>query len=122
MPDSDSTLYEQIALRRVHDGGVTKLAGVYLDRGQATPEYLTAAFDRLTWTDLATIGSGDPIRHPRPLMLTPAGLARYDDLRSAERPGQQVPDPVFGTSPQTPAGRRSSDPHAAPGGRPGPAS
>lgn len=47
---SDPGLYERIALRRVHDGGVTKVAGAYLDRGRRTPDYLGDVFDRLVWT------------------------------------------------------------------------
>lgn len=77
---SDPGLYEWIALRRVHDGGVAKSAGVYLDHGRPTPEYLTGVFDRLVWTGLVVVAEGDVLWELGRLSLTGAGQARYTAL------------------------------------------
>ena len=59
---SDPRLSEWIALRRVHDGGVAKVAGLYLDHGRPAPSHLIEVFDRLTWDGLLVVADGDPIR------------------------------------------------------------
>ncbi|MGH3914614.1 MAG: hypothetical protein ACRDTC_14590 [Pseudonocardiaceae bacterium] len=52
---SDPALYEWLALRRVHDGGVARSAGAYFDHGRPTPGHLTEVFDRLVWTGLVAV-------------------------------------------------------------------
>lgn len=95
---SDPGLYERIALRRVHDGGVTKVAGVYLDHGRPTPDYLTEVFDRLIWTGWAIVADGNPLWQLRRLSLTDAGQTRYAEL-SEQPPGElTVPAPKFSTA------------------------
>jgi len=121
---NDPGLYEWIALRRVHDGGVAKLADAYLDRGRPTPDYLAEVFDRLVWTGWASLAEGDSRWALRRLCLTGAGAIRYAELCERERTSPQhqeippVPDPKFDL--QTPTGRRLSDVcPSAPGGRSG---
>lgn len=77
---SDPGLYERIALRRVHDGGVVKVAGGYLDHGRPTPGYLAEIFDQLTWTGWTTVADGNPRRELHRLSLTDTGQARYSAL------------------------------------------
>ncbi|MGH3914666.1 MAG: hypothetical protein ACRDTC_14860, partial [Pseudonocardiaceae bacterium] len=107
MPASDPGLYEWLALRRVHDGGVAKVAGVYLERGRPTPEHLTDAFDRLVWTGLVTVAEGDVLWDLRRLNLTDTGQARYTTLNHQRPTGIAVPAPEF-TITQTPVGHQSS--------------
>ena len=116
----DPGLSEWMALRRVHDGGVAKSAGVYFDHGRPTAEHLAGVFDRLVWTGLVSIADGDPIWELRRLSLTDAGSARYATLRSErQRDSPQAPPPEHATTTETPAGRRSStSPLASPGGQP----
>lgn len=91
---SDLGLYEQIALRRIHDGGITKSAGAYLDKGRPTPGYLTDVFDRLTWSGWAAVADGHPVWDLRRLSLTDAGQARYAQLCEREASEQhQAPTP-----------------------------
>ncbi|MGH3940960.1 MAG: hypothetical protein ACRDTG_20445 [Pseudonocardiaceae bacterium] len=108
---SDPSLYEWIALRRVHDGGVGKVAGVYLDHGRPTPDYLAEVFDRLIWTGWASVAEGDPLWALRRLCLTEAGATRYAELCERERVFQQhqevPPEPEFDL--QAPDGRQLSD-------------
>lgn len=120
---SDPGLSERLALRRVHNGGVAKSAGVYLDHGRPTPEYLAEVFDRLTWTGWVTVADAVGLWDLRRLTLTDAGQARHAELAEREQTGWHrrvpVPDPRFGSD--APVGHRSSAPRAtAPGGRPGP--
>lgn len=100
---SDPGLYEQIALRRIHDGGITKSAGAYLDQGRPTPEYLTDVFDRLTWIGWAAVADGSPVWDLRRLSLTDAGQVRYAQLcerqarhldATVDRQSSDVPTPV----------------------------
>jgi len=41
---SDPGLYEQIALRRIHDGGIAKSASAYLDKGRPTADLQSSDF------------------------------------------------------------------------------
>ncbi|MGQ0778788.1 MAG: hypothetical protein ACT4NY_30975 [Pseudonocardiales bacterium] len=104
---SDPGLYERLALRRVHDGGIAKSAGVYLDHGRPTPGYLADLFDQLIWTGCATVADGDGIWGLRGVSLTESGHARYAEQCEQEgAPGHHrspVPDPT-----QTPAGSQSA--------------
>jgi len=119
---SDPGLYERLALRRVHDGGIAKSAGVYLDHGRPTPGYLADLFDQLIWTGCATVAEGDRIWGLRRVSLTESGRARYAEQCEQERaPGHHCA-PVAGPT-QTPAGCRSSAPRiTAPGSQSAPTS
>lgn len=121
---NDPGLYERIALRRVHDGGVAKAADAYLDRGRPTPAYLADVFDRLIWTGWASLAEADSPRALRRLCLTEAGATRYAELRERDQtspPHQELPPVPF--APQTPAGRRLSEARpSAPCGQSGPTS
>ncbi len=97
---SDPRLYEWIALRRVHDGGVAKVAGVYLHHGRPVPSHLTEVFDRLTWNGLLVVADGDPIWELRRLSLTDTGQVRYVALaQQRQRAPLEAPAPEFGTPP-----------------------
>lgn len=96
------------ALHRLHEGAVTKEAGVYLDHDRPIPENLVAMFDELAWAGWLSIAEGDPLWEQRRVGLTESGQARYAVLREQHT----APDPLFGTiqtSPDAPA----------PGGEPG---
>ncbi len=103
---SDPRLYEWIALRRAHDGGVAKVAGLYLDQGCPVPSYLTEVLDRLTWSGLVTVAEGDPVWSVRRLSLTDEGQARYAALcaEQQQRAPLEAPAPEFGTPPPDPGG------------------
>ncbi len=104
---SDPRLSEWIVLRRVHDGGVAKVAGVYLDHGRPVPGHLTEVFDRLTWNGLLVVAEGEPIGELRRLSLTDTGQARYTALcaeRQQQRAAHEAPAPEFGTPPPDPGG------------------
>ena len=97
---SDPGLYEWLALRRIHNGGMAKSAGAYLDHGRPTPGHLAGVFDRLIWTGLVTLAQGDPIWELRRLTLTDTGATRYTALSEQQRqrqPGLPVPPPEHGT-------------------------
>ncbi|MGH3913629.1 MAG: hypothetical protein ACRDTC_09480 [Pseudonocardiaceae bacterium] len=116
---SDPDLYAWMALRRVTDGYLAKMAGAYFDRGRPVPEYLTEVFDQLIWTGLVAVAEGDTLWDLRRLSLTGTGKARYAVLSEQRNPKQAVPPPQFGIT-QTPVGRRSSPTPLAPGDRPVP--
>ncbi|MGH3926343.1 MAG: hypothetical protein ACRDTT_26345 [Pseudonocardiaceae bacterium] len=116
---SDPDLYEWLALRRIHRGGIAKSAGTYLDYGRPTPGHLIEVFDRLIWTELVTVADGNALWDPRRVSLTDAGQARYAAL-SEQRPSELVVlPPEFGIT-QTPVGRRSEPLPPVPGDRSGP--
>ena len=77
---TDPRLYEWLALRRVDEGAIATSAGVYYKHGHSVPAHLTAVLDRLRWDGLIMIADGDPIWDLRPISLTTAGHARYQDL------------------------------------------
>ncbi|MGQ0774366.1 MAG: hypothetical protein ACT4NY_08115, partial [Pseudonocardiales bacterium] len=112
-------LYEWLALRRVHNGGIAKSAGTYLDHGRPTPGHLAEVFDRLIWTGLVTVAEGDALWELRRLRLTDIGQTRYVALSEQWQADLVVPPPEFGTT-QTPVGRRSEPLPPAPGDRSGP--
>jgi hypothetical protein len=53
-------LYDWMALRRAHKGGVANLAGHWLDSGRPVPGYVADALDGLTSTGLLALGEADP--------------------------------------------------------------
>ena len=96
---SDPELAEWFALRRVHDGGVAKSAGIYFEHGCPTPEHLAGVFDRLIWAGLVSVAGGDPIWQLRGLSLTDAGAIRYAALDQRRRESLRVPAPEHSTTP-----------------------
>lgn len=74
---------EWLALHRVHEGGVAKVAGIYLDHGYPVPDHLIGLFDRLTWAGLLQVAEGDPVWDLRQLSLTDTGQARYTTLTTS---------------------------------------
>lgn len=104
---SGSGMYEWMALRRVHDGGVAKSAGAYIDHGRPITEHLTGVFDRLIWMGLVSVAGGDPIWELRSLSLTDTGQARYMALGEHQRGDPQAPGPEHATT-ESRAGHRSS--------------
>lgn len=119
---NDSGLYERLALRRVHDGGIAKSAGVYLDHGRPTPGYLADFFDQLIWIGCATVAGGDGIWGLRGVSLTEFGRVRYaEQCEQEQAPGHHYATAAGPT--QTPAGCRSSAPRmTAPGSQSAPTS
>lgn len=98
-PVSNPFLYEWIALRRVHDGGMAKSAGAYFDRGHPAPGHLTGVFDLLVWTGLVTVADGDPVWDLRRLRLTDTGRARYAALSECQqRDSLLAPPPEHATT------------------------
>ncbi|MFN2495136.1 MAG: hypothetical protein ABR608_04410 [Pseudonocardiaceae bacterium] len=75
-------MIEWLALRRVHEGGVTKLGGGYLHYGQPLADYLGAALDELLRTEHLALGRPTPSRQQQ-VCVTHAGQVRYAELRAA---------------------------------------
>lgn len=71
-------LYHWIALRRVHDGKVTRLGDRWRDRGHPVPGYVTDAMDELLTAGLVILA--DPAEGMVPAALTNAGTARLEQL------------------------------------------
>ncbi|MGH3942606.1 MAG: hypothetical protein ACRDTG_29085 [Pseudonocardiaceae bacterium] len=111
---------EEVAvLGCVGEGVITKMAGVYMERGEPASWELISALDMCVWEGWLRVEEGDPLWDVRAVRLSDAGAARYAVLRDQERAGQHfLQDPQYG--PQAPAGRRLSAPAVmAPGGRSG---
>ena len=97
---SDPHLYEWMALRRIHNGGMATSAGVYFDEGRPAPEYLARIFDYIIRTGLTEVDDGDPVWALRRMSLTDAGRLRYTELREKRGQIAQVPPPEHGTQTQ----------------------
>ena len=72
-------LYHWVALRRVSNGGITKLGERWLDHGAPVPGYLTAALTELSELALVTLvhpASGGASR----VVLTAAGTDRFEQF------------------------------------------
>ena len=70
-----------IALRRTHQGGVTNLAGQWLDSGSPVPGYVADALYRLTRIGHLALADPDPEScRARPVTVTDTGYARYVTL------------------------------------------
>ena len=74
-------LHHWIALRRVLDGGVTKLDGCWRDHGHVVPGYVTDALDELLMDGLVTLSNSDPTADGMALAaLTNAGIVCFEQL------------------------------------------
>jgi hypothetical protein len=72
-------LYHWIALRRVSNGGVTKLGNRWRDHGHLIPDYVTNALTELHEGALVTLADPHPGGMAR-AALTDAGTARFEQL------------------------------------------
>ncbi|MGH3908204.1 MAG: hypothetical protein ACRDTE_29085, partial [Pseudonocardiaceae bacterium] len=72
---------EWLALLRVHEGGMTKLDGNYLNHGQPVAHYLADALDQLIHTELLALARPDPAGAQQ-VCITHAGQIRYAELNS----------------------------------------
>lgn len=74
-------LHHWIALRRVLDGGVTRLDGRWRDHGHLVPGYVIDALDELLTARLIQLAKPDPTADGMALAaLTNAGTARFEQL------------------------------------------
>lgn len=74
-----SEAVEWLALRRVHEGAVTKLAGCYLADGRLVAEFLAAAVEGLIAEGLLALGRPDSVGCQQ-VCVTHAGQVRYAAL------------------------------------------
>ncbi|MGH3795260.1 MAG: hypothetical protein ACRDSP_10255 [Pseudonocardiaceae bacterium] len=74
------------ALRRIHNGRVTKYRDRYLDGGQPVGTLTGATFDVLIEHGLATVADPRPEDCLAPLSLTDTGTARYTELSTTQFP------------------------------------
>ncbi|MCA1601288.1 MAG: hypothetical protein LC776_06475 [Acidobacteria bacterium] len=72
---------EWLALLRVHEGGVTKLNGHYLNHGRAVAGYVADALDELIRTEFLALARPDPVGAQQ-VCVTRAGQIRYVELNS----------------------------------------
>ncbi|MGH3796700.1 MAG: hypothetical protein ACRDSP_17635 [Pseudonocardiaceae bacterium] len=72
---------EWLALLRVHEGGVTKLDGHYLNHGRPVAGYVADALDELIRTELLALARPDPAGVQQ-VCVTHAGQIRYAELNS----------------------------------------
>ena len=76
----DPTFAEWMALRRVHDGGVTTRDGTYLQHGRPIVGEVAATLDRLIRAECLALGRPDPDGQ-RTVCVTVTGQTRYAQLR-----------------------------------------
>ena len=81
-----SEAIEWVALRRVHEGAVTKLGDNYFRRGQLVG-YLADALDELTGRGLLALGQPDPIGQQQ-VCVTHTGQHRYAELSPSHGAGR----------------------------------
>ncbi|MGH3904310.1 MAG: hypothetical protein ACRDTE_08985 [Pseudonocardiaceae bacterium] len=72
---------EWLALLRVHEGGVTKLDGNYLNHGRPVADYLAATLDQLIRAELLALARPDPAGAQQ-VCVTHSGQIRYAELNS----------------------------------------
>ena len=76
---------EWLALHRTHEGGVTKLAGHYLNDGRPVASYLADVLDVLISTGFLALGQPSPTGHQQ-VCVRHTGQTRYAELCMAHRP------------------------------------
>ncbi len=91
-------LLDWIALRRVHEGGVTVLDFGYVRWGRKVPCYLPEIFDRLSDAELISSLDVDFSTESRRVVLMPRGLDRYQEL-TAKRGTSVDPEQSSGDRP-----------------------
>ncbi len=72
-------LYHWVAMRRVSDGGVTKLGDRWLDRGRPVPDFVTDALNELFERALVALADSESGNMPR-AALTDTGATRFEWL------------------------------------------
>jgi hypothetical protein len=78
-PLAGADLYDWMALRRVSEGGVTRMGDRWLDSGHRVPGYVANALTELLQRTLVTLADPDP-GGMRRSALTDSGAARYERL------------------------------------------
>ena len=76
-----SPVNEWLALFRVHEGGVTRLDGDYLNHGRPVADYLAVVLDELIRTELLALGRSTPSGQQQ-VCVTHAGQVRYTELNA----------------------------------------
>ncbi|MGH4013412.1 MAG: hypothetical protein ACRDSL_05655 [Pseudonocardiaceae bacterium] len=75
---------EWLALHRAHEGGVTRLAGHYLNFGRPVSGYLAEVFDEVIRAGLLALAQPSPSGQQR-VCVTHLGQGRYRELSGARR-------------------------------------
>ncbi|MGH3888188.1 MAG: hypothetical protein ACRDSZ_16760 [Pseudonocardiaceae bacterium] len=94
VPLAGADLFDWIALRRVSDGGVTRLCGCWLDRGRRAPGHVAGTLSELLAARLIALADQEP-GGTRRSTLTDSGSARYERLVQQRQAAMQVPAPRF---------------------------
>lgn len=99
----DPALLAWIVLRRVRAGGVTCVAGCWVDGGHPVPGFLADALNQTVRTGLVVLAEDGPYGPLRRASLTDAGHTQHDTLNQRHaapltRTGLQVPAAQFGTA------------------------
>ncbi|MPZ67783.1 MAG: putative ATP-grasp-modified RiPP [Pseudonocardiaceae bacterium] len=84
-----SPVIEWMALRRVHEGGVTALRSRFLHRERPVADYLAEALDALIRTEHLALGRPDPIGALQ-VRATYAGQIKYTTLNRRTAAAQSV--------------------------------
>ena len=96
-----SDLYHWIALRRVTRGDITTIAGRWFDAGRRVPGYVSNTLVNLRDAGLVTVI--DPAASGgAQVMITDAGIARYDALCQQQQCVQQAIESRVPRHPGTP--------------------
>ena len=78
-----SAVSEWLALRRVHEGGVTRLGDRFFNHGRPVADYLATAFDDLIGCELLALGRATQ-NGQQPVCVTHSGQVRYAELNGTE--------------------------------------
>ncbi len=76
---------EWLGLHRAHEGGVSKLAGDYLNHGRPVGSYLADVLDVLISAGFLALGQPSPSGQQQ-VCVTHTGQNRYAELHTAPRP------------------------------------
>jgi hypothetical protein len=76
-----SVVNDWLALLRVHEGGVTTLAGRFFNHGRPVADYLVETFTGLISTGQLALGRATPSGQQQ-VCVTRAGQIRYTELSS----------------------------------------
>lgn len=82
---------EWLGLYRAHEGGVTKLASVYLNHGRPVASYLADVLDGLISAGFLALGQPSPSGEQQ-VCVTHIGQSRYAALCTAPPTTGVVPD------------------------------
>lgn len=79
---------EWLGLHRAHEGGLTTLAGRYLNYGRPVGSYLAEVFDGLISAGFLALGQPSPSGQQQ-VCVTHTGQSRYAELCTAQRPSHK---------------------------------